>query len=126
MEVINGTLRMTSDRVLLKPLEWDGEDVHGKGSRIKVIRKGRPLRGIVKAIGPGHYPLKYIPTQHGPKGSYKLSKHFRPTEVKVGDQVEIGGLNAFDGEGYSFPEVLYNGEKCIICQERDIAIVTEE
>lgn len=125
MEIINGTLRMVGDRILLKPLEWEGESVHGHGAVLQVIRHGRPLRGRVIAVGPGHNPLKYKANAQGKRAQMDYSKRFRPTEVKPGDVVELGGLNQFDGKGYSFTEVLYNGEKCLICSERDVAIVRE-
>jgi len=78
MEIINGTLRMMSDRILLKPLDWEGESVHGEGSRLHVIRHGRTLRGQVVAVGPGHHPIK---RKDGPKGKNSLmdyAKRFRP------------------------------------------------
>lgn len=126
MEVINGTLRMTSDRILLKPLEWEGEDVHGVGTRLAVVRHGRPLRGMVVAIGPGHFPVSKRTKLNDGRQRIEYSKHFRPTEVKVGEVIELGGLNQFDGAGYQFTEVLYNGELHLICQERDVCIVRED
>lgn len=120
MEIINGKMRMTSDRILLKPLEWNGESVHGEGSRIQVIRNGRPLRGRVVAVGPGHYPVSKRTKLNDGRQRIEYSKRFRPTEVKPGEVIELGGLNVFDGQGYSFTEVLYNGEKHLICQERDV------
>lgn len=125
-EIVNGTLRMTGDRILLKPLDWQGEAVHGDGARLHVVRSGRALRGVVVAVGPGHNPLKYKPNAMGKKGLMDYSKHFRPTEVKPGDIVELGGLNQFDGLGYQFIEILYNGEKHLICQERDVALVRDD
>jgi co-chaperonin GroES (HSP10) len=124
--VINGTLRMTSDRILLQPLDWSGEDVHGEGSRINVIRKGRPLRGRVVAVGPGHHPVSKRTDIGQGKRRIDYSKHFRPTEVNVGEVVELGGLNQFDGAGYQFTEVIYNGELHLICQERDVALVRDD
>lgn len=125
MEIINGTLRMMGDRILVKPLPWEGEAVHGEGSRIAVVRNGNTLRGVIKAVGAGHNPIKYKTNAQGKKAQMDYSKRFRPTEVKVGDVVELGGLNQFDGRGYSFTEVLYNGEKHLICSERDVCIVRE-
>lgn len=126
--VINGTLRMTSDRILLKPLEWTGEDVHGSDTRIHVVRHGRPLRGVVVAIGPGHFPVSKRKDIGNGKRRIEYSKHFRPTEVKPGDVVELGGLNQFDGLGYDFSKdsVIYHGELHLICQERDVACVRED
>lgn len=119
-EVISGSLRMRGDRILLKPLDWEGEEVHGAGSVIAVQRSGRPLRGVVRAVGPGIHPVsKRI--KSGNSQRIEFSKHFRPTEVRIGDVVELGGLNIFDGKGYQFPEVILNGEKCLVVTERDIA-----
>lgn len=126
MEVIYGNLRMTGDRILLKPLEWSGEDVHGRGSRILVQRHGRSLRGKVAAIGPGIHPVsKRTKSPDGKQQRVEFSKRFRPTEVKVGDIVELGGLNIFGGNGYDFPEVIVNGERHLIVTERDVAIVRD-
>lgn len=126
MEVINGNLRMTGDRILLKPLAWEGESVHGQGSVIAVVRTGRPLRGEVLAVGPGIHPVsKRVATDGGKRQRVEFSKRFRPTQVKVGEVVELGGLNIFDGQGYDFPEVIVNGEKCLIVTERDVAGVRE-
>jgi co-chaperonin GroES (HSP10) len=125
-EIVNGTLRLMSDRILLKPLNWEGEAVHGNGARLVVVREGRPLRGVVVAVGRGHHPIKYKPNAMGKKAQMDYSKHFRPTEVKPGDVVELGGLNIFDGKGYQFVEILYNGEKHLICSERDVCLVRED
>jgi co-chaperonin GroES (HSP10) len=125
-EIVNGTLRLLSDRILLKPLDWEGEAVHGNGARLHVVRSGRALRGVVVAVGRGHNPIKYKPNAMGKKAKMDYSRHFRPTEVKPGDVVELGGLNIFDGQGYSFVEILYNGEKHLICQERDVCVVRED
>lgn len=124
--VITGALRMTSDRILFKPLDWSGKDVHGEDSRLHVIRSGRPLRGTVVAVGPGHNPVSKRTNIAGGKRRIDYSKHFRPTEVKPGDVVELGGLNQFDGAGYQFTEVIYNGELHLICQERDVACVRDD
>lgn len=46
-------------------------------------------------------------------------------QVKPGDVVELGGLNAFDGLGYNFPQVVIGTELFIIAQEQDVAFVDE-
>lgn len=107
-------VRMIGDRILLRPLAWEPSKL------IHVERRGRPLRGEVMAIGPGHNPLKYK-TRGDKTKTMDYSKHFRRVDVKVGDIVEIGGLNVFDGAGYQFPEVLVGTETMIICSERDVA-----
>lgn len=113
-------VRMTGDRILLKPLAWEPSKI------LEVVRFGRALRGQVMAVGPGHNPIKY---RAGPKGKRQFmdySRHFRPTEVRAGDVVELGGLNQFDGQGYEFQEVIVGNERMIICTERDVAIVCEQ
>lgn len=120
MEFINGTLRLLADRILLKPLEWDASKT------IIAIRHGRPVRGEVIAVGPGHNPIKYKANAQGKRAQMDYSRRFRPTDVKPGDIVELGGLNQFDGKGYQFTEVIYNGEAHLICSERDVCIVRDD
>lgn len=111
------SVRMTGDRILLKPLDWEPSKI------ISVVRKGRPLRGQVMAIGPGMHPIKYKPHPDGKRRIASYSKHFRKTEVKVGDVVELGGLNIFDGQGYEFPQVVVGNETMLVITERDVAAV---
>ena len=120
MEVINGPIRMMHDRILLKPMDWDASKT------IIAIRHGRPVRGRVIAVGPGHNPIKYKPNAQGKRAQMDYSKHFRRTEVKPGDIVELGGLNQYDGKGYQFTEIIYNGEHHVICSERDVCIVRDD
>lgn len=120
-DFLQGTLRMRGDRILLKPLEWEGSEVHGEGSQIAVVRRGRPLRGEVLAVGPGLHPVSKRIKESPTRQRIEFSKHFQRTEVKPGDVIELGGLNIFDGLGYQFPEVIVNGERCLIVTERDVA-----
>jgi co-chaperonin GroES (HSP10) len=110
--------RPLGDRILLRPLAWKPSEI------IDVVRYGRTLRGEVMAIGPGHNPLKYK-TRGDKTKTMDYSKHFRPVDVKVGDVVELGGLNVFDGQGYQFPEVIVGTETMIVCTERDVAGVVD-
>ncbi len=120
LEIINGAIRLLGDRILIRPLPWD------TATTVIAIRNGRDVRGEVLAVGPGRRPFKYKgKTDDGKHMRVVEGKHFQRTEVRVGDVVELGGLNAFDGLGYQFTEVLYNGERCIICCERDVALVRE-
>lgn len=115
-ELVNGTLRMIGDRILVKPLDWDAS------KSIIAIRHGRPVRGEVIAVGPGENPKKY---KDG-RSKFDYAKRFVRTEVKPGDIVELGGLNIFDGLGYAFSEVLIGTEFHIICNEKDVAIVRDD
>jgi len=113
-------VRPLRDQIILEPLEWE------PSALIRVAYQGKPLRGRVKAIGPGRYPLKY----DGPKGKRTkmwLGKHFIPTEVKVGDIVELGGLDLGIGEfrGYGFPTFIWGTKSHVICSERDVTGIIE-
>jgi co-chaperonin GroES (HSP10) len=110
-------LRPLKDHIVVKPLQWEPSKI------LEVIRYGRPLRGIVKAVGPGSHFKIYKRNDQGQKTSFRYSKAFRPCDVKVGDIVELGGLNAFDGAGYAFTEILIENESHIVCQEQDVACV---
>lgn len=118
-EIINGSLRMLGDRILLRPLPWKPSET------IDVIRFGRPVRGTIVSIGNGENPKKYKRNREGQKVSFEYSKHFRPSELKPGDTVEIGGINIFDGDGYKFEEITVNNETLLVCSEKDVACVCE-
>lgn len=114
-------LRLLRDRLLVRPLDWEPSRI------ITVIRRGRPLRGIVEATGAGRYYRRYKPH---PTDSRKRQvvdgKAFIPVQVKPGDIVELGGLNVYDGQGYNFPQVIIGTKRYFICQEQDIAGVYED
>lgn len=118
-EVINGSLRMLGDRILLKPLDWEASQI------ITAIRQGRPVRGEVVAVGPGIHPVSKRTKLQDGRQRIDFSKRFQRTEVKPGDVIELGGLNIFDGKGYDFPEVIVDGIKHLIISERDVCGVRE-
>jgi co-chaperonin GroES (HSP10) len=109
-------IRPLRDQIILEPLEWQPSKI------IAVAYGGKPLRGRVLAIGPGVHPRKY----DGPKGKRTkswLSKSFRPCDVKIGDIVELGGLEL---RGYLFPTVWWGQKEVVICREADVAVVCEQ
>ena len=109
-------IRPLRDQMVVAPLEWRPSKV------LDVAYGGKPLRGIVRAIGPGTYPTRY----NAPKGPKRnkswLSQSFLPTEVKVGDVVELGGLEI---GGYLFPTILWGKETVVVCREADVCMVHE-
>lgn len=103
-------IRPLRDQIILEPIPWPFSDT------IEVVYTGRPLRGIVKAIGKGVYPKRY----NGPKGVRTKSwdsQSFRPCDVKVGDIVQIGGLGI---GGYLFQSFMWGGVEHYICRENDV------
>lgn len=113
-------LRMLRDGILLEPLDWQPSHV------IELVRFGRPLRGIVKAIGPGCYRKRYLKNEQGQRCAVRETSAYIPTEVKVGDIVELGGLNIFDGQGYQFQDVMIEGKTHLLCREADVCGVAHD
>ena len=110
------TVRPLRDQIVVEPLAWKPSKI------LEVVYHGKPLHGIVRAVGPGHYPKKY----DGPKGKRTKSwdsKHLLPCDVKVGDTVELGGLEL---RGYLFQTFLWGGVECVLCREADVCVVVEE
>ncbi len=103
-------VRPLHDQIVLEPLPWPFSDV------LEVVYSGRPLRGKVRAVGPGVYEKKY----NGPKGKRTKSwdsKHLRPCDVKVGDIVQLGGLSI---DGYLFQTFRWGNKEMVICRENDV------
>lgn len=105
-------IRCLRDQMIVEPIGVD------HGGMLAVIEHTKPLRGIVKAIGPGHYPKRYDHPDKHRRTKYWDGMRFVPTEVKVGDIVQLGSPQ---GErGYTF-QSLYWGEKLhLICREADV------
>lgn len=115
-------IRPLRDQIFIEPLPLD------LNSSLEVIYRGKPVRGIIRAAGPGLYTFKYLdslgnPThKRGDRKTRVLSKHFRPCDVKVGDVVDIGGL---DIGGYLFPLIRWGAMDLVICREEDVCLVDE-
>lgn len=111
-----GRIRPLRDQLILKPLPL------ALGGRITANWTGQVVRGTVIAAGPGCYPNIHARgfKDGKPYHTIRQSKVFRATEVKVGDVVELGGLEI---GGYLFPKVWADGDWCVICREQDVAIV---
>lgn len=91
---------------------------------IYLAEQTKPLKGIVLAAGPGKYPLCYDHPEKHKRTKMWTSKRFQPTEVKVGDEIEVGGAEI---RGYAFETCMYGDKFCFWCTEGDVAgIVTAE
>lgn len=100
-------IRPLRDHLVVKVTEWRPSEV------LQVEYHGKPLRGTVTAVGPGCYPKRY---NVGRSKTWD-SKAFRRCDVRVGDTVELGGLEI---RGYDFPQVLIGNELHVICREEDV------
>ena len=103
--------------MIVEPLEVE----HSKTLFVK--ESHRPVRGIVRAIGPGHYPMRYNHPDKHQRSKMWLSTHFQPTEVQVGDTVELGGV---EYGGYSFQTFVWGDKLHLICSERDVSGICSE
>lgn len=116
------TIRCLHDYMVVEPLNVEHSLI------LDVIENIKPVRGIVKAVGPGHYPNRYDhPDKHKRTKMWK-SKTFQPTQVKVGDVVELGAVK-MDGRmvGYSFQQIMVGSKMHIMCREADVSgILTKE
>ena len=110
------TLRPLRDQLIVKviPPQWS--------SAIQVEYRGEALRGEVIAKGPGTYLNWHQRGKRDGKDYHTVrpGKTFTPTEVKVGDVVELGGLEI---GGYLWQRINYRGAECVICREQDVAAV---
>lgn len=111
-------LKPMHDYIIVEPLAIEHSKI------LAVVEDIKPVRGVVKAVGPGHYPLCYDhPDKHKRKKMWR-SKTFLPTQVKVGDIVELGAVK-IDGRmaGYSFQQIQWGSKMHIVCREADVAAI---
>src|ERR1043166_8914231 len=90
-------IRPLREHSVLRPLEWEPSKI------VAVAYWGKTLRGEVLAVGPGVYPKQY----NRDRSKSWDSKACRPCDVKVGDVVELGGLEI---HGYDFPTVRWGDQ----------------
>jgi co-chaperonin GroES (HSP10) len=111
----NEKIRPLRDQIIVAPLEV----VYSR--YIYVGQNHKPLRGKVLAVGPGCYPKVYDHPEKHKRTKMWESKAFRPTEVRAGDTVELGGSEI---EGYAFEQFWWGDELCLICREADVCFVS--
>lgn len=112
-------IRPLRDQIIVEPLDvWHSDT-------LIVIEPTKPVRGIVKAVGPGHYPKKYDHPDKSKRTKMWDSNVFQPTEVKVGDIVNLGSPQG--ARGYSFQTLMWGDKLHIIAREADVCgIETQE
>jgi co-chaperonin GroES (HSP10) len=102
-------LRPLRDQIILEPID------NAFSAVVIVINESKPIRGIVRAIGPGVYPITYDHPDKHRRTKMSWGKHLRPCDVKVGDIVSIESFER---------QTLYWGEKIhLICREEDVRFI---
>jgi co-chaperonin GroES (HSP10) len=109
-------IRPTQDHIVVEPLETTLSNI------IVILNEHKPVRGTVLAVGPGIYPKRYDHPDKQRRTKFWDGKTFRPTEIKVGDVVNLGGLEI---GGYAFQTFYWGSKLCLMAQERDVALVEE-
>jgi co-chaperonin GroES (HSP10) len=108
----DATIRPLRDQIVIKPLKWEPSPILAKLG-VEIVYQGKTLRGEVLAVGPGHYAKQY----NKDRSKSWDSKQFTPCDVKVGDIVELGGLEI---RGYAFDELLWGDQPIVVCREADV------
>lgn len=106
------SIRPLRDQIVIKPLDWEPSPIL-KQLGVEIVWQGKTLRGEVLAVGPGHYRKQYSRD----RSKSWDSKQFTPCEVKIGDIVELGGLEI---RGYGFDELRWGSQPIVICREADV------
>lgn len=104
-------LRCLQDYIIVEPIEEKFSET------VAVVHEIKPLRGVVKAVGPGHYPRRYDHPEKHKRTKMWRSQRFQPTEVQVGQTVQLGGLNY---GGYNFDSFLWGDKVHLCCREADV------
>ena len=109
-------IRPLRDQIILEP-------INVALSKIIVVHEDtKPLRGIVKRVGPGCYPKVYDHPDKHRRTKMWDSEVFQPCVVKPGDVVELGG---YGHQGYTFPSFYWGGKLHLIIREADVSGVLE-
>jgi hypothetical protein len=104
-------LRCLRDNLVVEPLDAVMSAI------IDVIHETKPIRGIIRAAGPGTYPKKYDHQDKSKRTKMWDSKVFRPTQVKVGQTVELGGR---EHGGFAFQSFYWGAKLMIFVREEDV------
>lgn len=123
LNFVSGKIKPTEDWLIVKPLP------PRLSQTIAAHWNGEVTRGEVIAVGPGKYrnlhERGFKPGKEGKAEQYRKvrkSKVFVPTEVKVGEIVNLGGM---DIGGYLWKHIQVDGQDCVWCMEADVCFVED-
>lgn len=118
LNFVTGQIRPLREKLIVKPLP------PSLSQTIAANWNGEAVRGEVIATGPGTHPnIHEKGIKDGkPYRRVRQLSAFRPCDVKVGDIVQLGGMEI---GGYLWPHILINGEDHIVCSEQDVCGVEE-
>lgn len=99
-------IRPLRDWMVVEPLDGTMSAI------IKVVTETKPMKGIVRAVGPGCYPKKYDHPDKHRRTKMWDSKALRPCDVKVGDTVGF--------ESRAFQTLYWGDRMCLLMREEDV------
>lgn len=102
-------IRPLHDQIIIEPLD------NAFSSLIIVIDESKPIRGIVRAVGPGVYPIQYDHAEKHRRTKMWWGKKFRPCDVRVGDVVNI---EPFERQCFYWGPTI-----CLIAREEDVRFI---
>lgn len=108
-------IRPLRDQIIVEPLAVEHSKI------LVVIEDTKPVRGIVKAVGPGHYPKQYDHPDKARRTKTWEGTRFQPCEVKVGDIVDLGSPQG--SRGYAFQSFMWGDVMHIIAREADVCVI---
>jgi co-chaperonin GroES (HSP10) len=113
LNFVSGQIRPLRDQIIVKPLP------PALSQTIAADWNGEAVRGRVVAVGPGKHPNIHTRFQKDGKEvrTVRQSTQFRPCDVKVGNVVQLGGMEL---GGYLWNHLHIDGEDHIICMEADV------
>jgi hypothetical protein len=114
LNFVQGQIRPLREKLVIRPLS------PALSQTIAADWNGEAVRGEVVAAGPGTYPRIHEKgfKDGKPWRTVRDLAAFRPCDVKVGDIVQLGGMEL---GGYLWPHILINGIDHILCSEQDVA-----
>jgi co-chaperonin GroES (HSP10) len=118
LNFVTGQIKPLREKIIVKPLP------PALSQTIAADWNGEAVRGEVVAVGPGTHPnIHEKGTKDGkPWRRVRQLQAFRPCDVKVGDIVQLGGMEI---GGYLWPHILIDGEDHILASEQDVCAIEE-
>jgi hypothetical protein len=113
LNFVSGEVRPLREKLVIRPLP------PVLSQTIAANWNGEAVRGYVVAAGPGTYPnIHEKGFKDGqPWRRVRTLKAFRPNDVKVGDIVQLGGMEL---GGYLWPHISIDGVDHILVSEQDV------
>jgi co-chaperonin GroES (HSP10) len=99
-------IRPLRDWMVVEPLDGTMSAI------IQVITETKPMKGIVRAVGPGCYPKRYDHPDKHKRTKMWDSKALRPCDAKVGDTVGF--------ESRAFQTCYWGDKLCLLMREEDL------